>query len=288
MSTVRSGLVALGLVLAASTALPAAAVTQAAHPSPVASSDRVTVDGGSVRVRCRGVEAPGRPVVVLLPGYGDPLTRMRGLQSTLAEQVRVCAYDRLGEGASDAPPRTQGITATEQVLTAVLDRVAPGSPVVLVGHSLGGLIAARYTGDHPDRVQGLVLLDATGPTTTTDVARIIPVNAPGIAGAVRAQQVDVTRGGGRERLQLRDTPVRSAGNLPVTVVAHTPGYLTTSVPTYGPALERAWTAGQRHWLNLSSHSTLVTAARSSHYIYLDQPRLVVREVHRVVEQLTPA
>ncbi|WP_443076765.1 alpha/beta fold hydrolase [Streptomyces sp. TRM 70361] len=82
------------------------------------------------------------------------------------EKNRVCSYDRLGEGASDQPEDPQSFESTGEVLTAVLDRVAGDNPVVLTGHSLGGVIAARYAPDHQDRVRGLVLLDATSPTPT--------------------------------------------------------------------------------------------------------------------------
>jgi pimeloyl-ACP methyl ester carboxylesterase len=253
-------------------------------PAP-AGAATVEIDGHSVRVACSGPVVPGRPVVVLLSGYGDGLDRTSALRERLAGRDRVCAYDRLGEGRSDDPDGVQGLGAVDRVLDGVLDTVAPDQDVVLVGHSLGGLLAARYTSAHPDRVDGLVLLDATGAGTTTDVTRIIPAHARGVAGQLRAQQVEVTSGGGPERLRLRDTPVGPAGDLPVVVVTHRTGFLAASVPAYGAALERSWTRNQRAWLRLSTDSTRVIAPRSGHYVYLDQPGLVVHQVRGVVEQV---
>jgi pimeloyl-ACP methyl ester carboxylesterase len=44
-------------------------------------------------------------------------------------------------------------------LTAVVDTLAPGTKIVLVGHSYGGLLATEFARRHPARVQGLVLVD---------------------------------------------------------------------------------------------------------------------------------
>lgn len=88
---------------------------------------------------------------MLLLGAGDGLEKMADLQKTLSAKDRVCAYDRLGAGASDQPDRPQTLDDTGRVLTGVIDQVAGGAPVVLAGHSLGGLIAARYAPDHQDR-----------------------------------------------------------------------------------------------------------------------------------------
>jgi pimeloyl-ACP methyl ester carboxylesterase len=128
---------------------------------------KIQIDGRAVNVSCSGTRTEDRPVIVLLLGAGDGLDKMAGLQRTLSEKDRVCSYDRLGAGASDQPGGPQTLDDTGKTLTAVIDRVAGDAPVVLAGHSLGGLIAARYAPDHQDRVTGLVLMDATSPTQTS-------------------------------------------------------------------------------------------------------------------------
>lgn len=244
----------------------------------------VDVDGRSVHVSCSGGPADDRPVVVLLAGAGDPLEALADLQQTLGADSRVCSYDRLGAGASDRPDGPQDLDSSGAVLTAVLDEVAGDAPVVLAGHSLGGLIAARYTPDHPDRVAGLVLLDATPPHAIGDTTDLVPESAAGPAADVRAQMLALSSGENPERLRVSDGDVESAGDIPVEVVTHGPEFLT-AVPGYGADLERIWSNGQHEWLGLSDDSALTVAEQSSHHIYVDQPDVAVDAIRRVVTEV---
>ncbi|PRY35729.1 alpha/beta fold hydrolase [Umezawaea tangerina] len=250
---------------------------------PVSGTAKITVEGYSVTVDCAG-EAAGGPTVVLLAGLGDPLEKLADLRKALGTGNRVCAYDRLGEGASDQPKDPQDAESSGKVLTGVLAAVAGGGPVVLVGHSLGGLIAARYAPDHQDKVKGLVLLDATSPTAVADTSTLIPESETGPAAEVRAQLVATSKGDNPEKFVITDGEVRSAGAIPVEVVEHGKPVFA-ELPVYGPDLDRLWAEGQRKWLAVSTRATLTTAAESTHYVYVDQPDVAVQAVQRVVAQV---
>ncbi|WP_229372914.1 alpha/beta fold hydrolase [Umezawaea beigongshangensis] len=151
---VMAGPVLAGCDEASEQGTPAAVGAGSADQGQVSGTTAITVEGRSVNVSCSGTQVDGRPVVVLLAGLGDGLDKMAAFQKELSEKGRVCSYDRLGEGASDQPPGPQTLESSGNVLTGVLDRVSGGRPVVLAGHSVGGLIAARYTPAHRDRVAG--------------------------------------------------------------------------------------------------------------------------------------
>ncbi|WP_447038871.1 alpha/beta fold hydrolase [Streptomyces sp. DSM 118878] len=244
---------------------------------------KIKVGDLSVNVSCSGkAAAKDRPVVLLLAGAGDGLGKVAGLQKTLSKGAKVCSYDRLGEGVSDKPAGVQHQADIAKVLTAVLDRVAGDGPAVLAGHSLGGLIAARYAPDHQDRVKGLVLLDATVPELNAGFSKVIPKSATGPGAELRAQALAANSGENPERLVIEDAKVASAGDIPVEIIKHESQY--AEVPEYGPALEEMWSKGQKQWLGLSSRSKLTTAAKSGHYIYVDRPDLAVAAVRRVIAQ----
>ncbi|MBB5773453.1 alpha/beta fold hydrolase [Nonomuraea jabiensis] len=262
---------------------PLAPTTRKAEAEPISGTKKITVAGRSVNVSCSGEPAQGKPVIMLMHGGGDGLDKLAALQKTLSEKNRVCSYDRLGAGASDQPDGPQSFSSTGKILTGVLDRVAGDGPVVLAGHSLGGLIAARYAPEHQDRVKGLVLMDATPSTMVADISTIIPTSAKGPAAEVRAQNLAIFQGQNPEKLVITDGEVRSAGDIPVEVIQHGKPYLA-AIPTYGARLEKAWSAGQRKWLAVSGGSKLSTAAGSGHYIYVDQPDVAVQAIQRVTAQ----
>ncbi|MFE2046403.1 alpha/beta fold hydrolase [Streptomyces sp. NPDC059477] len=255
----------------------------AAENTSFTGTKKIEVEGRSVNVSCSGDPVENRPVIVLLHGGGDGLDTMADLQETLGAQHRTCSYDRLGAGASDQPDGPQTLEDGGKVLTEVLDQVAGDAPVVLAGHSLGGLIAARYAPDHQDKVEGLVLMDATSPTQSADLQEEIPESATGTAVDLREQTLAVLRGESPEKLVVPDGEVRSAGNIPVEVIQHGKQYLA-AVPEYGQDLELAWSEGQRKWLAISSDSELSTAENSGHYIHVDEPDVAVAAIQRVVSK----
>ncbi|WTP59073.1 alpha/beta hydrolase [Streptomyces phaeochromogenes] len=254
------------------------------HGDSFSGTKKIRVGGYSVNVSCSGRSAGRKPVVVLMAGGGDGLDTMAGLQKTLSKKARVCSYDRLGEGESDQPNGTQTINDSSRILTGVLDRVTGDRPVVLAGHSLGGLIAARYAPDHRDRVKGLVLMDATIPALTAGVSKAIPESATGMAAELRDQTIAVNEGQNPEKFIIADAEVRSAGNIPVQIIRHESQY--AEVPDYGPALEEMWAEGQEQWRALSGRSRISVAAGSGHYIHVDRPDIAVKAIQRVTAQIT--
>lgn len=268
----------------AKTATTATTTTaRAFHGDPFTGTKKIRVDGHSVNVSCSGRPADGRPLVMLMAGGGDGLDTMAPLQKDLGTKNRVCSYDRLGEGESDQPTGLQTIDDSGRILTGVLDRLAGDRPVVLAGHSLGGYIAARYAPDHRDRVKGLVLLDATIPTLTADISRVIPESATGMPAELRAQTLAVNAGENPERFVIADGKVRSARGIPVEILKHESQY--AEVPEFGPALERMWSKGQHKWRAISGRSNLTTAAGSGHYIHIDRPDLAYKAIQRVTDRV---
>ncbi|MFI2436305.1 lysophospholipase [Streptomyces sp. NPDC018693] len=103
-----------------------------------------------------------RYLVLLVHGYGEHTGRYEGLADVLvAHGAAVHGPDHIGHGRS-AGERVL-IEDFEDVVTDVhtvadLARAAhPGLPLVLVGHSMGGLIAARYAQRYGDELAALVL-----------------------------------------------------------------------------------------------------------------------------------
>jgi pimeloyl-ACP methyl ester carboxylesterase len=118
------------------------------------------IDTGQAQLRVYRAGTTG-PTVVICTGAGDCASSWTPVTSKLAAQCRVMSYDRPGLGGSPAGPAARSLERYLHELGAVLAHVREGQPVVLVGHSLGGVIARRYTELQPEHVAGLVLVDTT-------------------------------------------------------------------------------------------------------------------------------
>src|SRR5207248_8411073 len=112
--------------------------------------------------RIRYVAAGAGTPVVFIHGLGASLYAWRkNLAPVMAAGYRVVALDLLGFGSSDKPAHGYTNTAYAQLVVALMDSLhLPDA--VLVGHSMGGAIAAELAIASPTRVRGLVLIGAGG------------------------------------------------------------------------------------------------------------------------------
>src|SRR5262245_35448529 len=114
------------------------------------------VDLGDHRVHLH-CEGKGSPAVVLIHGTPRFSFHFALVWPKVAEFARVCGYDRAGDAWSE-PIEGQ---PTAEIFVDELDRVvrhvSPKEPVVLAGHSVGGVLARAYYARHPERVAAMVL-----------------------------------------------------------------------------------------------------------------------------------
>lgn len=107
----------------------------------------------------RVIDSGAGPPVVFLHGIGRTgQTWQRVVELLAGPPVRIVAFDLLGFGASPKPawPAYNGDDHARAVI-AGLERLKAGVPVVLVGHSMGCLVAVRVARLRPDLVRHLVL-----------------------------------------------------------------------------------------------------------------------------------
>src|SRR5215469_13783314 len=118
------------------------------------------VDVGRHRIEATMFGA-GLPAVVIEPAFRGSARHWRTIAERLAADTTVVTYDRAPYGASSRAldGRSPGEVAAD--LHGMLESLAINGPVVLVGHSLGGVYVRSYAARNMDKVAGMVLVDST-------------------------------------------------------------------------------------------------------------------------------
>lgn len=107
------------------------------------------------------LEGGDGPPIVLLHGPGESAVWWMRVVPDLVTDHRVIVPDLPGHGASEVTDDALDADSVVAWLGELVERTCPAPPT-LVGHLLGGAIAARFAIDHGDRLERLVLVDALG------------------------------------------------------------------------------------------------------------------------------
>lgn len=144
----------------------------------MAFADRRTLDLDHGRVSFR--QAGEGPDLVLLHGLAGNSRTWEEQFEVFTRAWRVTAWDAPGYGESDTvEPTVDAYAAALHALVDALDL----PPFVLLGHSMGGVVAGGFAGNHADRLRALVL-------SCTLLGRAQPVGTP-LAEGYRARLADL-------------------------------------------------------------------------------------------------
>jgi pimeloyl-ACP methyl ester carboxylesterase len=310
------GRATLGLIVG----LALAAAAGATYETVAGSSDHlayrpagrlIDMGGYSMHIDCRG---EGSPTVVMDAGLGGSSLDWSLVQPEVASTTRVCSYDRAGMGWSEVGPlpRTPGSIAEE--LHQLLYRAGVSGPFILVGHSLAGKTIRMFAAAHPADVAGMVLVDARSeyvdaltPEADQDafavaldlqgtvysaarrlgVARLfgaglvgVPLLPPSVATEIALLQTlptaieETTREGTSRAADDTSLAAATLGSTPLVVVASASSM--AEIPN--------WSMAQHRLAALSTRGELIVA-ESGHAVHLEQPRLVIDGISRVLAEI---
>jgi pimeloyl-ACP methyl ester carboxylesterase len=301
----------LTIVLALLSVFPIVTLTQTVgtdQNSPPPLGKVVDVGGYRVHLYCAGA---GSPTVVIV---GAGFTFNWGLvQPEGAKLTQVCSYDHSGIGWSDDGPKDSCSLRVSEVHTALKNAGIRG-PYVLVGHSLGGLVARLYAGRYPDEVAGMVFVDHAmhfalmlGPPPPGDAKVPPPIPPP--------MPSTPSGGGGIEsdpnfsNLSSRDRELHlwamsqtrnqmalgaNAAMMPECVAQADAISKEHSHPLGGKPLVDVSTDEirtpdyiklQTDLLSLSQNSKEIIAEKSGHFIIIDRPDVVIDAISQVMHSV---
>jgi pimeloyl-ACP methyl ester carboxylesterase len=236
----------------------------------------------------------GSPAVVIEPSFGGAAEDWEKIARTLAEDTTVIAYDRAPYGPSSAARDARTPRDIAADLDGLLRALGVTGPVVLVGHSAGGIYVRAYAAAHLDRVAGMVLVESShegqrpvldplrSAKNRLDTALVIPV-------IIRESRQ--SRHGGDRRSIIREwrtfrrvtdapptLPPGGLGDRPLVVLTCAPGDPTVPDPVY-----RAWHDLHKDLAGLSANSRHVQSDSADHYLNFGDPDLVTTAIGDVVQ-----
>jgi len=143
----------------------------------------IDIGGRKLHLYCTG---QGSPTVILVAGAGAYSIDWALVQPKVAQETRVCSYDRAGLAWSDPGPSDETVEQTISDLHLLLRNAAEKGPYLLVGASIGGIYAQAYQREYPREVVGLVFSNSSN-----RVARVVN-GKPGLIWELSEEQIRST------------------------------------------------------------------------------------------------
>jgi pimeloyl-ACP methyl ester carboxylesterase len=277
----------------------------------------VAVGGHKMHIYCTG---SGSPAIILEAGGGSDSVAWRGVQPALSNTTRVCSYDRAGHGWSDAVPGPRDADHIAAELHQLLLQTGISGPIVLMGQSFGGIYMRDYATRYPAEIAGLIFVDSSTPLQNRNPA--IKPGGPGprpwavslamILGVPRLRgmcegpkgMADPTRKLQAEDICRSHYSVTAAeteafdqsgqqtihsgpyGTRPILIISHDPLAQLPQHPTQQDLdRENAWTRMQEDIEKLSTRSRRIIAHGSTHFVVIERPDLIDKEVPLFIEQI---
>jgi pimeloyl-ACP methyl ester carboxylesterase len=256
-------------------------------------------------LECRGA---GSPTVILESGYRNdadiwsaPLEPgMSTVFPQVAKFTRVCAYDRPGTfldadhlSRSTAVPMPRTARDLVSDLHALLRAGHISGPYVFAAHSFGGIFARLYASTYPNKVVGMVLVDALSEKVRSGLTPEqwkLYVNfgftkpTPGLEKYKEIETLDVNASLDQIEKAATAEPLR-----PIPLFVLTQGQPFDLSPwqplpaDFPGALNKAWHTAQDALATLAPNARHTVATKSAHYIQIQEPQLVIDAIKQVVE-----
>jgi len=249
---------------------------------PPLSLTNTTVDLGSHKLQAFTFINNSDYLVVFESGLGNThaVWQDQRILKKLSGSTDILLYDRAGYGGSESSTIPRGISQLGDELSQVIDQVADGRKVILVGHSLGGMIIRDYAIKNPEKTAAILFVDSSHEMYNNFTQE----EEDDIYEKAKASMGEFF-GGTMEARELRENVEYMSGlpNLPdVPIIAVTSMRLESG---QDQANKQLWYDSKEAMREGVSDFTHITTTKSGHYIMLDEPDLVVDNIEVLLSKL---
>lgn len=246
------------------------------------------VDLGTHKIATYSIETDSKYLVVFESGLGDDhnVWNSKKVAASIAKNSAVLIYDRAGYGKSSIDDHPRNIERLSTELKAVIDKFSNGRKVILVGHSLGGLIIRDYAIKNPEKTAGILFVDPSHEAYNQPTQAVEDI----IYNAFKTEY-GVNGGATKEVRELIEdfaycSRLGNLPNIPVIVLTSMKkdNSNNTSDQTYGKTRQDWYDAHEQLKKGVTNFTHIQTTA-SGHYIMKEEPSLVIDNFSLLISKL---
>lgn len=230
----------------------------------------VFVDGSDFEYAVMGSKSPA---IILINGAGGPIEGWSKVWGKLGRENVVFAYNRLGIGKSSKPKEPQTGIVMVRDLKGILLNLKIEPPYLIVGHSLGGLVAHLFVLTYPEDVCGIVFLESS---TVQDV--LANRKKAKVRGQSDFSEVSYVQSTVNKIQEFSAFP-----NIPKSVIAGGKPAFAWLIPK---AIKEGRMNHQKELLSLTVRGRVTIARKSGHFPQLTEPDLVIQEINSLLHDIT--
>ncbi|MDM8555484.1 alpha/beta hydrolase [Desulfococcaceae bacterium HSG7] len=220
----------------------------------------------------------GTPVIVFENGMGMKMDTWDALFRQLGHRHRLFAYNRPGYGGSYThPPLKKAVDIAEE-LRNILKKTGHHPPYILVGHSMGGIYINLFARMYPHEVKGVVFIDSSHPEQYAYQKKHDPwfeIGKFAVQGKDTAYEFGFMETIEKEFIQAGQFP-----QIPLIVLTSGKTEMAESAKT-----RLQWIRFQDDLASLSKRSEHRIVKNSGHFIYIDQPEVVIKAIRKVANRV---
>jgi pimeloyl-ACP methyl ester carboxylesterase len=246
------------------------------------------VDLGTHKLKTYLVETNSSYLIIFESGLGDDhsVWQTKNVAEDISKKMDVVIYDRGGYGKSTIDNNPRNIDRLRTEFESVIDKYANNRKVILVAHSIGGLIIRDYAIKNPNKIAALLFVDPSHEyynRPTQDVEDLI-FNA-------FANAYGSNFGGTREAKELIEdfaytSSLPNLPNVPVVVLTSIKNDKanTTADQTYNKT-RQDWYNAHELLKNGVTDFTHIQTTNSGHYIMNEEPNLIIDNLNFLIGKL---
>lgn len=221
-------------------------------------------------------------LIVFEAGLGDDhsIWNQKNLPPTISDKQDVLLYDRAGYGKSEKGSAPRNIVKLSGELDSVINKFANGRKVILVGHSLAGMIMRDYAIKNPNQIAGILFIDPSheaynNPTQAQEdliYNTFLSSNGADFGATMEAREL------------IEDSQyLTTLPNLP-----NVPFIILTSMKvdaSHNAVDRKNWFNAHEQFKVGITDFTHISTTNSGHYIFIEEPNLVLDNLNLLISKL---